>query len=234
MITNIDPKYRPLDADSELFLYNFDEPSDSYIVEVGANEEYVANILTDNGHHVVGIDLRRYLQEIPCNYHRLEGDFNDLANDLGDVDCVVSLSAIEHFGLTTYGDTYNALPYYDVVAMRKIWEILKPEGVCYLTVPYGKDFLTCGKHWRVYNHSSLYARLVQKFVVEEKIFFTSGDATIDFEKRQSYKPVTEEEANRFCGTPPHITVLLKLRKMDLANLQYERIKHNTREKEHVG
>jgi len=182
-----------------------------FVLEVGANDEYAANILTDNGYNVLGVDLLPHKLKEKCNYTRKVIDFcgADLERCF---DCIFSLSAIEHFGLTTYGDKENDLPYYDVVAMHKMYSMLNHGGTCYITVPYGKYHLTHGVHWRVYNKESLRSRIVQKFKVEKICYFTSGSAIIGGVCRNPYQPVIEKEADRYSGYPPHVTVLLKMKK----------------------
>lgn len=211
----IDPKYGQADADTDLFLYNFAEPKEvGLVVEVGANDEYAANVLADNGYNVLGIDLRPYLQEVPCNYPRWVGDFCRLCEPLSNVGCVFSLSAIEHFGLMTYGDVDSDNPYYDVIACHLIWRALRLGGVFYITVPYGRNHLTNGIHWRVYNDQSFRERIVQRFHIEEQLFFTSGPAVLYGEETPPYCRVDQAEADRYSGDPPHVTVLAKLRKVD--------------------
>lgn len=208
---HIDPKYGKADADTELFLFNFDEPKGCSVLEVGANDEYAANILTDNKYDVLGVDILPHKLSIPPNYTRTIGDFCRLEFNR-QFDCIFSLSAVEHFGLTTYGDTENQCSFYDAAAMLKMWTLLKPGGSCYITVPFGCCFIVYGIHWRVYNDEKLFSRITQKFRVEKKCFFTSGDAMIDGENRKAYQPVTEKEANGYIGHPPHVTVLLKMKK----------------------
>src|SRR5205085_663193 len=81
-------------------------------------------------------------------------------------------SAIEHFGLCVYGQQ-EYVENYDKQAMSWIYHLLKPNGLCYITVPYGKELRDDG-HWRVYNKAAIQDRFIGKFLVEEKIFFKSG------------------------------------------------------------
>lgn len=206
-----DPKYGSLDADSAMVLKEWTEnyepqpPMGLSILEVGANEEDLASILAENGHRVLGVDLRPWNAKIK-NYVRMEGDFVALAPYL---DCrfnvAVSTSAIEHFGLNVYGSP--VVEDYDAQAMNEIYRLLVPGGRCYLTVPYGREFKENG-HWRVYCRKTLQDRLIGGFEVMKKIFFKSGGCVCP----DVDGIVEEKDANEWSGDPPHVTVLLKLRK----------------------
>lgn len=55
---SIHPEYGDCDEDVRKFLSRWNEPKDSQVLEVGANQEWSANILTDNGWRFVsGVDL---------------------------------------------------------------------------------------------------------------------------------------------------------------------------------
>lgn len=212
MPLTIDPKYGSLDADSLALVNSFNEPAGCSIIEVGSNEEYVGNILADNGYAVTGYDLREWQQEIPCNHDRRQGDWCLLADDIpsGSVDAVVCLSALEHFGLQTYGDGNR--PYLDVVAMEQVRRVLKPGGAAYISVPFGMCHLNHPPHWRVYDCVSFIERLGRGLAMEGVSFFTSGPAIIDGVYRKAFQDVSRDEASRYPGDPPHCTILSKLRK----------------------
>ena len=201
-------KYGPMDADSQMFFKHFDEIDNRLICEVGANEEHIADILTDNGHRVVGVDLRDIsLIDKQPSYLRIKDDFITLASKLNPVfDVMASTSAIEHFGLCVYGQK-EKVEDYDSQAMDWMYELLKPEGTCYITVPY------CGKFreeqdWRVYDAYSLEKRIIRKFRIVEKVFFKSGGCICP----DVNNIVSQENADKFSGDPPHVTVLLRMRK----------------------
>lgn len=211
-------KYPAMDPDTALFLKKFEESEesqDSVILEVGANDEFSADILTDNGYKVMGIDLREHTIRPKQNYPRIIGDFvKTCYQDLLPVyffDVIYSLSAIEHFGLGTYGEEVRD-DLYDWRAMTCIWDRLKYEGLCYITVPYGEKHLTHGRDWRVYNKESLQDRIIQDFEVLERLYFASGSVPGDPQDEHGLIP--EEFANSYSGKPPHVAVFLKLRKRE--------------------
>lgn len=218
-------KYQITDEDTAIFLRNFDENIPGKVLEVGAHDEPVANILSECGYQVIGVDLREYnpnqdlpTQEVkpPCNYTYVRADFCDLPKEFllthwETFDIAISLSAIEHFGLGTYGEG-RPHAYYDVLALRTIWQLLKTGGVCYLTVPFGGWHLDVVPHWRVYDRSSVAMRLVQDFSVIGYAPFVVGDCELDGKPLKIGDPISWEQANRFSGNPPHISILLKLQK----------------------
>lgn len=213
MLGKFDVEGRPMDADIEMVLKHFDEDKDSLIIEVGANQECLAQILTDHGYKVLGVDLQEYSEGIPINYHRIKGDFCVLAsqNAFSKVDCVISTSALEHFGLGTYPQCPGKLETiedYDAQAMTHIYNILKPGGTAYITVPYGKNFKVDGMHWRAYDKKELYERYIKNFLLEKKIFFKSAGCDVP----DVDGIVEEAEADKYEVGNPHLTSFLKLRK----------------------
>ncbi len=206
----MDPQYGGQDCDTLMFLGHFDEAPNSLILEVGANEEASCRILADNGHKVVGVDLRKHDWRLPHNYLRIQGDFIEVAPALKRVisafDVVFSTSAIEHFGLPLYG-FHSRIPDYDIQTTDWIYQLLRPGGTYYLTVPYGRDFRE-DPDWRVYNHTALQARLVGRFLVERKVFFLSGGCHCPHVDGI----VTQKDADQYDGSPPHLTVFCKMRK----------------------
>jgi hypothetical protein len=200
-------------ADSAQFLKHFVEPQGALIIALGDNDEASAQVLTDNGHKVLGVDLRPRTDALVPTYFRLQGDFVRLCEKgvLPKVDCVYSLSALEHFGLGTYSGCPGppAGNNYDQWACDQVYGLLRPGGAFYLTVPYGKEFIVHGKDWRVYCTSSLRQRIVHPgLVIEEKVFFKSAGCDVP----DTDGIVREEDADQYHGNPPHLTVLLRLRK----------------------
>lgn len=208
----INPAY-DLCPDSQMLLRHFDQKKTDVIMAVGDNDEQTAQTLTENAYlYILGIDLRPHCRS-PVTYARLQGDFCRLAQWLaiGQCDCIYSLSAIEHFGLGTYPNSVID-PDYDIKAMDYIWSMLKVRGTCYLTVPYGKEYIVHSNDWRVYDKLSLQERLIQNFTVEQKIFFKSAHAMCP-DDGGAIPLVEEHAANLYDGSPPHLTIFLKLCKV---------------------
>lgn len=157
-------EYRTKDPEAALFLDFFDEEPGGMLLEVGAQHNNVASMLASQGYRVIGVDLRPSDQN--PGYVHVTGDFCAICHVWnGLFDIAVSISAIEHFGLNTYGEG-KTREYYDVVAMRRIYDMLKPGGVAYITMPFGGKFVEVKPHWRVYDFGALMDRIVQDFQIE--------------------------------------------------------------------
>lgn len=219
--------YKVADMDTAALINVFDEAPNSLILEVGAHDEPVANMLSDLGHRVVGVDLREYnpgedtgkglSKDSPaCNYRYVRADFCDLPADfvrdyLGRFDSVISLSALEHFGLGTYAEGPRH-EFYDVIAMRTAWSLLRDGGSAYVTVPFGRQFFTNASHWRVYDDNAIKTRIVQDFVVEGEAYLAATDIDVNGQIKRAGSVVPKSEAMTYVGNPPHLSAVLKLRK----------------------
>ena len=212
-----------LDADVAIFLEHFEPPqTGNRLLAVGCHDEATANILAACGFDVTGIDLRESDPMLPpCNYHYVRHDFCAMPEGSlveKSFDAFVSLSAIEHFGFGTYNEGGLVHRYYDVLAMHYAWRMLREGGKAYITVPFGHEFLEVVPHWRVYNETSVWNRLVQDFLVEGLVFFVSGEAQVNGRLRKIGELLTFAEAFTYSGSPPHITVLVIMKKVPVTRL----------------
>lgn len=173
-IYKIEPTDFPLKALSKHFM----EEIPSKGLELGANEESCCAILQHAGYEMTGIDKNTYRWNVADPYPEFQLDDLswkqilapfDQAEDLLSTpyDFVISLSAIEHFGLGFYGDDLN--PQADSDAMRLVRSWLKPGGSFYLTVPVGQSRQT--HHWRRYSESELFSRLLSGWNIEMQRFY---------------------------------------------------------------
>lgn len=230
-INGVDWVYDEVDMDLNLFAEEFRAYPNSKILVVGAHDEPSANLLAQAGHRVIGVDLREYDKKLPpCNYEFIRGDFNDLSPSFyrehaGTFDAFVCLSTLEHFGMGAYKESGRSHRYYDVIAMRKAWELLKTgepgkeHGKAYLTVPFGSKFMEVWPHWRVYDLDSARDRLVQDFTIVKINAFTAVHGLeINGVKRKLGERLTEAEVATFSGIPPHISTLMVLRKDPVSRL----------------
>jgi len=197
-----------VDADVEYFARYFNEPLNSKIIEIGANDEPISNILSLMGYDVIGVDLRDYSEKkrelLPLNFNFIKGDFNDIDFDKT-FDVVISTSTLEHFGAGAYGEDPYPVDEGDIRAIRKCWDILREGGHAYITVPVGV-YEVDRRGWRVYDKKALSERLIQNFKVLKRIYFASGI----IEGIKIGEEMDEETAFRQKG--PEATVLLILEK----------------------
>lgn len=79
-------------------------------------------------------------------------------------DAIVSISAIEHVGLSAYdGDPFDR--YGDTHTMQRAYSWLKPGGWMYLDVPYRPDGMVITSNYRGYDDAELAGRIVGPFTV---------------------------------------------------------------------
>jgi len=204
--SHYDPKdyLHTSDADVFVFAQEFDEPTPSTVLEIGANDEPVSNILALAGYAVFGVDLKPYMTRVnlPLNFTFIQADFNRLEFGIPLFDIIVSLSTIEHVGLGPYGETPYANG--DILTMKNVYKALRNGGKVYLTVPVGIYHVYLD--WRIYDKNALKNRIVGKFNILKTRFFASG-------KIGAYNigdEVPEEVAFQQIG--PNATVLLVLQK----------------------
>ncbi len=161
--------YTTHDPEADVFFNTFDEPVGSRVLEVGGHDSPISTMLAESGFSVLSCDLRPYdgpqhsgHRSVVCDFGRLPSHFT--AAWAGKFDCVVCVSALEHFGLGCYGEPRQ--PYLDVIAARRMYDCLRPGGSAYVLVPFGGMYKERPPHWRVYDHDALYERIIQNFKME--------------------------------------------------------------------
>lgn len=107
------------------------------------------------------MDVRR-LQSTTKNIKFYQCDLmSPLPKNLaGAFDSVSSLHAIEHFGLGRYGDPIDLEGY--VKGLGGLYNLLKPGGVLYLSVPMGRDRIEFNAH-RVFSLATLQSLVQGKY-----------------------------------------------------------------------
>lgn len=216
------------DVDAAAIAHLYDEPEGSKVLEVGAHDEPLANVLADMGNLVYGVDLREYDDKLPkCNYTYLRADFCDMPPEFvrghyGTFDVVISVSAIEHFGMGVYGEGGSPAPYYDVVAMRQVWNVLRPGGTAYVTVPCDKTYGECWGHWRTYDRHALYHRIIQDFTPEVVSCVVSGPGVtldgVELPVGRVLDGLNDGDYDRVEGSPTHVSAVMKLVKVPAKRL----------------
>ena len=209
------------DADVYFFLSEmFNEPEGGKLLEIGSHDESAeaTQIFTKLGYKVIAVDLREPSDDrAGIDYQYLRHDFCDLPLDFikehaGTFDAAYSISALEHFGLGTYREGPMNW-YYDVIACRQTWQLLKEGGSFYVTVPYGRTFLDLVPYWRVYDEKALQQRIVQDFTVLSYGFFFSAWCEDNGKLLQKGHAYTKAEADQYPGHPPHCTSIVRMKKI---------------------
>lgn len=148
-------------------------PAGSRIVDVGASESTLAVSLASLGYEVVAVDPRGY----PFTHPQLRvhhGTLDDL-NAAADLDAVVFLSSVEHFGLPAYSLDGLVDPDADRRALQGAMSLLRPGGLVVLTVPFGRA--TVSDFERIYDRAALEALLDDFGHVQVEVASRADDLT---------------------------------------------------------
>lgn len=100
-------------------------------------------------------------------------------------DCALSLSSFDHDGLGRYGDPID--PDADLNAMSAVQDVLKPDGVLFLTVPIGPDVVVWNLHRR-YGRLRL-PRLLRGWEEVERVGWREELLDQDSPYTHAYEPV---------------------------------------------
>lgn len=110
-------------------------PTGSRILDVGGGESLVGLGLASLGHRVTVVEPAGYPYEHP-NLAVVEQTLDEVEVD-EPVDAVILLSAIEHFGIGAYANNGELDADADLAAMKRVRDLLAPDGVVVLTTPFG-------------------------------------------------------------------------------------------------
>jgi len=156
------------DGDTMIFAQEFDESFTASILEIGANEEPIAQALFDIGYlDVTGIDLFHYKYKANFTFIQANLFQYDFKGKLFDV--IICLSTVEHMGLNVYSQKEKEDK--DIETMHKIASLLKPNGVVYLTIPFGIHFKVVSSPARIYTTETIQSRITPLFRVEKRLYF---------------------------------------------------------------
>jgi hypothetical protein len=131
------------------------------ILDVGGSESTVALSLACLGHEVHVVDPRGYRLKHP-QLHEHAVRLEELEAD-SQFDVVLALSAVEHFGLGSYGQPIEG-DRMDRAALAEIHRRLVPAGLLVLTVPCARDS-SCDEFQRTYSLGELSGMLVDDWEV---------------------------------------------------------------------
>ena len=157
-------------------LVHLDKKEYQKVLDVGSYCSPLTSIVREIGFDVDSLDMARS----PYSYEGvrfLQGDF--LAMELGEssYDVVVLCSTVEHIGLKgRYGS--DEVIDGDLIAIDKVYQILRPGGLLIMTVPFGQEQVIRPYH-RVYSRDGrLLARVSEGFDLLQKEFYKNNDDNV--------------------------------------------------------
>ena len=142
-------------------------------LDFGPGGSSLSLIATMKGYKVTAVDL----QEInppywDPNLRFVEGDILKIPMAQERFDLVINCSSVEHVGMAgRYGVTKN-VESGDLEVMKRLRELMKPEGVMLFTIPVGRDAVFA-PFCRVYGKVRL-PQLVEGYRIEKESYWVKG------------------------------------------------------------
>ncbi len=142
----------------------------SNLLDIGSYRQFVVGLAA--GYAVTSLDVRERAPSLPRETV-LTGDAKRLPLADASVECIVSLCAIEHFGLGRYGDPFDIDA--DRTAAAEMRRVLRPGGKLILstTITSGPAVLAFNAH-RIYTYDMVHELTSGLRVVEERFFSHKG------------------------------------------------------------
>jgi len=127
-------------------LFQHLKPGPCRILDFGCVEDLLPIHLASLGYRVTGMDFRPY-PFTHKNFDFIQEDILSWVPPDEAFDTVVSISTVEHVGLSVYGDPVCKDG--DKIAIEKLWRCLRKRGELIITLPAGKTCIERGM--RIYD-----------------------------------------------------------------------------------
>jgi len=159
------PENKPQAECSFAAWHIYDKKPES-ILDVGSHRQFIYGMLAF--HEITTIDVRDRKSPF-ANEKIITCDSKSIALPDSSFDAVVSLCALEHFGLGRYGDEFDIDG--DIKSMQEMIRVLKPGGHLIFTTSLtnAKPSICFNAH-RVYNHEMIKELCAGLTCIEEKSF----------------------------------------------------------------
>lgn len=159
------PENKPQAECSFAAWHIYDKKPES-ILDVGSHRQFIYGMLAF--HEITTIDVRDRKSPF-VNEKIITCDSKSIALPDSSFDAVVSLCALEHFGLGRYGDEFDIDG--DIKSMQEMIRVLKPGGHLIFTTSLtnAKPSICFNAH-RVYNHEMIKELCAGLTCIEEKSF----------------------------------------------------------------
>jgi hypothetical protein len=168
---------------------NLEKLAGASALVIGSAEPRIESmLLAYNVSHVTTMEYNKltYGSEPVSHIKTVSGpNFVDVFANSKKFDVIVSISSIEHDGLGRYGDPLS--PDADLNVMRRLQNLLKPDGLFFLSVPIGPDVTVYNLHRR-YGAIRL-PHLLKGWSVADKLPWFEERMTATANWRQTYEPI---------------------------------------------
>lgn len=164
------------------------------ILDVGSGESTLPLSLASLGYSVTALDPRPLRLRHPL-LETVESTLEAYSAEASSFDAVFCISAVEHFGIGAYGEEATD-PDADLAALARLRELVKPDGLLVLTVPFGEP--RPGPEQRVYDEERL-GRLLDGWEVTERELVTRID-------RRTWVPIAAADAGASGGESAALVV----------------------------
>lgn len=134
-----------------------------------ARHNILSPSLAFSGWEVYGVDIRSEWQFHHENFHFIQNDVRKIDMQDNYLDLVLCVSTVEHIGLAGYYGNTQEFENADLQAMKRIKEVLKPNGTLLLTVPYQRVYF-CKPGARIYDMERL-GRMLKGFEVKDQVIY---------------------------------------------------------------
>lgn len=145
--------------------------NDLTILDIGCMESILPIMLASLGYKIYGVDIRNYPYSHP-NLFFSKADICRLPFKTKTFDVAIAISVIEHVGLGAYGDSFCQNG--DSVALEKVYDCLKSNGLLFLTVPFGVR--TVNREQRIYDLDLIEKLLDSKFIIKKLMFSAANES----------------------------------------------------------
>lgn len=153
-------------------------PQEGHVLDIGSYRLFILGLLARG--NVTTLDVRDRTSSVPSETV-LTGDARQIPLNDESMDCVVSLSSIEHFGLGRYGDPFD--PEGDRKAMAEMVRVLRPGGrlLFTTTLTQGAPSVVFPRH-RIYTLEQIHGMCKRLDLLGEEYFSQSQGEPVELDR----------------------------------------------------
>jgi len=144
------------------------------VLDFGNGGSYLSLIAAQKGYQAVAVDLEPvswYYQHKNLSF--MQGDVLKLDLPSAHFDVIINCSTVEHVGLTGRYGISVALDEGDLLAMKRLRDLLTPQGTMLLTIPVGQDAVF-SPACRIYGQNRL-PQLLKGFNIQKEVYWVKNN-----------------------------------------------------------